>query len=51
MEVKLRIIDAAMQLMNLLEHYGDEQFAEIVCEAVYNYDMGTLLDLEDTLEE
>lgn len=51
MEVKLKIIDAAMTLMNLLEHYGDEQFAEIVCEAVYNYDMGTLLDLEDTLEE
>ena len=51
MDVKLRIIDAAMTLMNLLEHYGDEQLAEMVCEAIYNYDLGTLLDLEDTLEE
>lgn len=51
MELKQKIIDTAMMLMNLLEHYGDEQFAEIICEAIYNYDMGMLLDLEDTLRE
>lgn len=49
MELKQKIIDAAMTLMNLLEHNDDEQFTEIVCEAVYNYDMGTLMDLEDAL--
>ena len=51
MELKLRIINVAMTLMNLLEHYGDDEFAELICEAVYNYDMGMLLDLEETLEE
>ena len=49
MELKQKIIDAAMTLMNLLEHNDDEQFTEIVCEAVYNYDMGMLMDLEDAL--
>ena len=49
MSLKQRIIDTAMTLMNLLERNDDEQFTEIVCEALYNYDMETLLDIEDTL--
>lgn len=50
MDVRLAIIDAAMRLMNLMEQYGDEEFAEIICEAVYNYDIGALLELEETFE-
>ena len=49
--MKLNIIDEAMRLMNLLEQYGDEEFAEIVCSAVFNFDIGMLLDLEESLEE
>lgn len=51
MELKQKIIDAAMQLTNLLEHNDDDQFTEIVIEAIYNYDIGALLDLEDALYE
>lgn len=51
MELKAKIIDTAMQLTNLLEHNDDDQFTEIVIEAIYNYDIGALLDLEDALYE
>lgn len=51
MELKQKIIDTAMQLTNLLEHNDDDQFTEIVVEAIYNYDIGALLDLEDALYE
>lgn len=51
MELKQKIIDTAMQLTNLLEHNDDDQFTEIVIEAIYNYDIGALLDLEDALYE
>ena len=51
MELKAKIIDTAMQLTNLLEHNDDDQFTEIVIEAIYNYDISALLDLEDALYE
>ena len=51
MELKQKISDTAMQLTNLLEHNDDDQFTEIVVEAIYNYDIGALLDLEDALYE
>lgn len=51
MELKQKIINTAMQLTNLLEHNDDDQFTEIVVEAIYNYDIGALLDLEDALYE
>lgn len=51
MDLKAKIIDAAMQLVNLFEHNDDDQFTEIVVEAIYNYDIGALLDLEDALYE
>lgn len=49
--MELKIIDAAMQLINLLEQYNDTEFTEIICEAVRNHNVGLLLDLEDLIEE
>ena len=51
MSLKLNIIDAAMRLMNLLEHCDDLEFINIVCEAVSTCNIGMLLDLEEAFEE
>lgn len=51
MDLNLKIIDAAMQLVQLLEHCDDADFIDIVCGAVCNGDIGMLLDLEETLDD
>ena len=51
MALKLNIIDAAMKLIQLLEHSDDADFIDIVCGAVCEGDIGMLLDLEETLDD
>lgn len=51
MELKQKIIDTAVLLLNLLEHCGDEELNDYVVNAVWNNDIIALYDLEDTLEE
>ena len=51
MELKQKIIDTAVLLLNLLEHCGDEELNDYVVNAVWNNDIMALYDLEDTLEE
>lgn len=51
MDVRLEIIDVAIKLINLFAHENDEEFVEIVGEAICKCDIGMLLDLEETLEE
>ena len=50
MDLNLKIIDAAMHLIQLLEHCDDAEFIDIVCGAVCGGDLGMLLDLEETLD-
>lgn len=51
MEIKEKIINTAVLLLNLLEHYGDEELNDYIVNAVYNNDILALYDLEDALEE
>lgn len=51
MELKHKIIDTAVLLLNLLEHCDDEEFFDYVVNAIWNNDTLMLYDLEDTLEE
>ena len=51
MELKQKIIDTAVLLLNLLEYCGDEELNDYVVNAVWNNDIIALYDLEDTLEE
>lgn len=48
---KLRIIDAAITLINFLSKCKDKELVEYVYVAVNNYDIGMLLDLEEAFEE
>lgn len=48
MDLNLKIIDAAMQLIQLLEHCDDADFVDIVCGAVCDGNLNILLDLEET---
>ena len=48
MDLNLKIIDAAMQLSQLLEHCDDADFVDIVCGAVCDGNLNILLDLEET---
>lgn len=49
MELKQKIINAAVLLLNLLEHCDDEELIDYVVSAVWNNDILALYDLEDTL--
>lgn len=51
MELKHKIIDTAVLLLNLLEHCSDEEFIDYVVNAVWNNDTMMLYDLEDTLDK
>lgn len=51
MDLNLKIIDAAMQLIQLFEHCDDAEFIDIVCGAVCNGDLNALLDLEEVLDD
>ena len=49
MELKQKIINTAVLLLNLLEHCDDEELCDYVVNAVWNNDIIALYDLEDTL--
>lgn len=49
MELKHKIIDTAVLLLNLLEHCEDEEFLDKVVDVVWNNDTLMLYELEDTL--
>jgi hypothetical protein len=51
MDLKLKIIDISIRLVNMLAHEFDEEFANIIGEAICNGDIGMLLDLEEALLE
>ena len=51
MELKEKIINTAILLLNLLEHCGDEELADYVVNAIWNNDTLALYELEDALEE
>lgn len=51
MELKAKIINTAVSLLNMLEYCGDEEFADYIINAIYNNDTLALYDLEDALEE
>lgn len=51
MELKEKIINTAILLLNLIEHCDDEEFYEYVVSAIYNNDTLALYDLEETLNE
>ena len=50
-DVKEKIINTAVSLLNMLEYYGDEELADYVVNAIWNNDTLALYDLEDALEE
>jgi hypothetical protein len=51
MELKAKIINTAVSLLNMLEYCGDEELADYVVNAIWNNDTLALYDLEDTLTE
>lgn len=51
MELKEKIINTAVLLLNLIEHCDDEEFYEYVVSAIWNNDVMALYDLEETLAE
>jgi len=51
MELKEKIINTAVLLLNLLEHCDDEDFYDYVISAVWNNDVMALYDLEESLAE
>lgn len=51
MELKRKVVDTAVLLLNLLEHCDDEEFSDYVVNAVWNNDIMMLYDLEDALNE
>lgn len=51
MELKEKIINTAISLLNMLEYFGDEELADYVINAIWNNDTLALYELEDALEE
>jgi hypothetical protein len=51
MELKEKIINTAISLLNMLEYCGDEELSDYVVNAIWNNDTLALYELEDTLEE
>lgn len=51
MELKEKIVNTAVLLLNLLEHCEDEEFSDYVVSAIWNNDTLALYDLEETLIE
>ena len=49
MEVKQKIIDTAVLLLNLLEHCDDEELIDYVVNAIWSNDTMALYDLADAL--
>lgn len=49
MELKHDIIDAATSLLTLLSYCDDDDFIEYVVGAIYNNDVMSLYDLEESL--
>ena len=49
MELKQKIINTAILLLNLLEHCDDEELIDYVVNAIWSNDTMALYDLEDTL--
>ena len=49
MELKQKIINTAILLLNLLEHCDDEELIDYVVNAIWSNDIMALYDLEDTL--
>lgn len=47
MELKEKIINTAVSLLNMLEYCGDEELADYVLSAVYNFDTMALYELEE----
>ena len=48
MELKQKIINTAILLLNLLEHCDDEELIDYVVNAIWSNDIMALYDLEDT---
>ena len=51
MELKEKILNTAILLLNLIEHCDDEEFYDYVISAIWNKDIMALYDLEETLTE
>lgn len=51
MELKEKIINTAVLLVNLLDHCGDGELVDYVVNAIWNNDVLALYELEDALEE
>ena len=51
MDLKEKIVNTAISLLNMLEYYGDEELSDYVINAIWNNDTLSLYDLEDTLGE
>ena len=51
MELKRDIIDAAVSFLTLLGCCDDDDFVEYVVGAIYNNDVKSLYDLEDSFGE
>ena len=49
MELKQKIINTVILLLNLLEHCDDEELIDYVVNAIWSNDIIALYDLEDTL--
>ena len=51
MELKQKIINTAILLLNLLEHCDDAELIDYVVNVIWSNDIMALYELEDTLEE
>ena len=49
MELKEKIIDTAVLLLDMLEYYGDEELSDYVISAIWNNDTLALYELKDAL--
>ena len=48
-ELKVKIIDCAMKLLNLLENCEDDTFVDEIVNSIYDNDVAPLWELEDKL--
>ena len=51
MELKAKIVNTAVLLLNMLEHCGDEELNDYVVNAIWHNDIMSLYELEDAIAE